>query len=361
MPAYAIGDPQAPLPRLLAVLATHDLLDGPAVGPDARLRSDVRLLVVGDYFDRGSGPDSPGLKWLASHPADQVVLLLGNHDAVRVIEFWRLSDDDWADATRRARDIQTSSNGTAPAAREAFFERHPDIPEPVQCVRDFQEFAVAGRSVVQGLLLEGRLRLGCAVTLADGTRALATHTGLTSREVEILGPAGVTDPDLLADALDAFLKERVDRVREAWTRGEPASLDLRPLTTRGEPGREAGGLLHQRPANPDLPEHPASHYRWEHRRKFDPCDLPLGLVQIIGHTTPGKALEILSGYETDPRLVARPAPRLRVLETDGEGCWYRVTPSGQPNRAVVHLVDGCMSDESGGDRYPLLPLRELGS
>lgn len=360
MPAYAIGDPQAPLDRLLTILAAHDLLDDPTESP-ASLRPDTHLLVVGDYFDRRAGSDAAALRWLIGHPDHQVTLLLGNHDVVRVIEFWRLSDADWADARARAFDLQTPGQPPLPDTRAAFFERHPDIPDPAQCVRDFQEFTVDQRRLVQRLLLDRRLRLATAATLEGGTRALVTHSGLTSRELAVV-KAG-TDPDDIADALNAFLDDRVDLVRDAWTRGEPARLDLHPLTLLGRPHREAGAFMHHRPAHPD--HHPASEFDSENRRKFDPAMLPLGLVQVAGHTPSLKALKTLDGYDVDPALSRKPIPALRVLETDGTTCWYRATPSGQPGRGVLHLIDGGMSDlDDDGYRldpadYQLLPLEAL--
>ena len=41
-----IGDPQAPLPRVLSILARHGLL-----GSDGRLLDSVQLISIGDHFD----------------------------------------------------------------------------------------------------------------------------------------------------------------------------------------------------------------------------------------------------------------------------------------------------------------------
>src|SRR5439155_25724994 len=81
-----MGDPQAPFAKLLEVLDNHEAIDGD------RLASDVVLVSIGDHFDydltdwRTAGQE--GLKFLrllASHDDAQVKLLLGNHDASRVM------------------------------------------------------------------------------------------------------------------------------------------------------------------------------------------------------------------------------------------------------------------------------------
>jgi hypothetical protein len=74
---------------LLLILAAHGLL-----ADDGTLFDDVRLVSIGDHFDWGPVRDRAratydGLRtiaWLSSHPADQVILLAGNHDLARVGE-----------------------------------------------------------------------------------------------------------------------------------------------------------------------------------------------------------------------------------------------------------------------------------
>jgi hypothetical protein len=96
----AIGDPQTTLEKLLRILDEHDLL-----GDDGRLDPDVRLLSIGDHFDFDGGAASPEtigqegrriVRWLAEHPPDQVVLLLGNHDTARVMELAFETDEGFA-------------------------------------------------------------------------------------------------------------------------------------------------------------------------------------------------------------------------------------------------------------------------
>src|SRR5438045_1548273 len=85
----AVGDPQAPAERFFGALAAHRLLDG-----DGWLSADVHLIAMGDYFDyrvaereRARVEGVLILSWLAAHPREQVEILLGNHDAARVMEF----------------------------------------------------------------------------------------------------------------------------------------------------------------------------------------------------------------------------------------------------------------------------------
>jgi len=85
----AIGDPQASLQRFFGVLDANRLL-----GDGGRVRPDVQLVSMGDHFDWGEPHDRERargeglalLSWLAAHPPDQVVLLVGNHDLARVGE-----------------------------------------------------------------------------------------------------------------------------------------------------------------------------------------------------------------------------------------------------------------------------------
>src|SRR6185503_17057034 len=94
-----MGDPQAPFDKVLAVLDRHGLLAGD------RLADDVVLVSIGDHFDydhkdpvtaRAEGLRL--LRWLASHDPAQVHLLLGNHDAARVMELATISDEEFAAA-----------------------------------------------------------------------------------------------------------------------------------------------------------------------------------------------------------------------------------------------------------------------
>src|SRR5438270_753903 len=92
---FAIGDPQAPFEKFLAILDRRGLL-----GAGGRLMPDVRLISMGDHFDWGKRSDRRRasesgtmlLAWLAAHPADQVTLIAGNHDVGRVGELAKFDD-----------------------------------------------------------------------------------------------------------------------------------------------------------------------------------------------------------------------------------------------------------------------------
>lgn len=106
MRTFVVGDPQAPFAAVMAVLDHHGLLDGD------RLRGDVRLVAIGDYFDYDlDDPVGAGLeglrvlRWLVSHDEEQVVLLAGNHDLARVMELAQIDDATFARARALGRDI----------------------------------------------------------------------------------------------------------------------------------------------------------------------------------------------------------------------------------------------------------------
>ena len=91
MRTYVIGDPQGPFAKVRDVLARHGLLVGD------RLAGDVVLISIGDHFDYDHhDPIAAGqeglklLRWLADHEPAQVHILLGNHDAARVMELAKL-------------------------------------------------------------------------------------------------------------------------------------------------------------------------------------------------------------------------------------------------------------------------------
>ena len=101
----AIGDPQADLTRFLAILDRHGLLT-----ERGWLAPDVQLVSVGDHFDWGKAHERDAVAqsalrlvaWLAAHPADQVVILAGNHDLGRVGELADFTDATFASAQAEA-------------------------------------------------------------------------------------------------------------------------------------------------------------------------------------------------------------------------------------------------------------------
>ncbi|MFP2913515.1 metallophosphoesterase, partial [Pyxidicoccus sp. 3LFB2] len=125
-----MGDPQADLGRVLAILAHNDLL-----GDDGWLKPSVRLVSVGDHFDWGKPQEREAaatsalslVAWLAAHPADQVVMLLGNHDLGRVGELADFTDATFAAAQAEADRVYVGGE-TDEAAERAFLARWPQVP-----------------------------------------------------------------------------------------------------------------------------------------------------------------------------------------------------------------------------------------
>jgi hypothetical protein len=141
----AIGDPQAPFEKFLEILDVHGLL-----GDHGRIREDVQLVGMGDYFDWGVAADRTrategGLRllaWLAAHPADQVLLLLGNHDLGRVCELHGFDEDTFLRAREEA-DRAYRGGDTDPDLEERFLQRFPQLPSAEILARDFSTGACA--------------------------------------------------------------------------------------------------------------------------------------------------------------------------------------------------------------------------
>src|SRR5215813_2262818 len=288
-----MGDPQGPFDKLIAVLDQHAALDGD------RLASDVVLVSIGDHFDydfrdwHTAGQEGLRfLRWLASHDDAQVKLLLGNHDATRVMELVAITDERFAAARAFARSLEGDVAGDT-----KFSAAFPELPTPGFAGRDFASFSVEQRALVIELLLAGRFRLALVGELPDGRVALLTHAGITSRELAMLGAP--VEPHAIAGALEGELARAVERVRDDWLRGVLTPLSLEPLHVAGVPGEEGGGLLYHRPTNPGRRGADRS---WElareRPRRFDPRTLPLGLTQIAGHTGHNKCLDELDGWAT---------------------------------------------------------------
>lgn len=243
-----MGDPQTTFAKVLGILEKHDLLGG-----DGYLREDVGLVSIGDHFDfhahdgkamAAVGRDGmDNLRWLAEHPPDQVVIVMGNHDSARVMELAFETDESFA-AARALAAVALAEDPPGEKTRE-FVATYPRIAKPGLADRDFASFSVAQRELVQQLVLAGRMRLACLGYHA-GKPVLLTHAGVTNAEVKELG----VEPraEALAVALEDHLRKAVAGVRCAWESDEPAALDLRPLHFAGESGREVGGT----PDDPDV-------------------------------------------------------------------------------------------------------------
>jgi hypothetical protein len=345
---FVIGDPQASFDKVLEVLDGHGAL---ATGDEPHLAADVRLVSIGDHFDYDlQDPVTAGqeglrvLRWLASHAPEQVILLAGNHDLARVMELATITDDEFAAARALARSIEETQHrdGKAAVARTAaeFTTTFPALPAAGVIGRDYASFSTEQRTLVMQLLLAGRFHLALTGTLRDGREVLITHSGVTARELGILGVRDVT-PRAIAAVLESELLAAVDRVRDDWQRGELAPLCLEPLHVAGRNGVEGGGMLYHRPSNPDRPD---ADKAWEldpsRPRRFDPRTLP-PITQIVGHSGHAKCV-----YELGPWVTANAQSRkhggIRTLRVDNGQVTYDlgVAAPAEHRVADVIMIDG---------------------
>ncbi|HEU4734077.1 MAG TPA: metallophosphoesterase [Kofleriaceae bacterium] len=350
---FVMGDPQAPFAKLMAILERHDAIS------DGRLASDVVLVSIGDHFDydprdwQTAGQEGLRfLRWLAGHDDAQVKLLLGNHDVSRVMELVAISDERFGEARALAQQVEDLDGGDA-----SFHAAFPELPTPGLAGRDFASFSVEQRTLVMELLLAGRFQLALVGDLPCGRRALLTHAGVTRRE---LGMLGVTpEPCAVAGALQAHLAAAIERVRVDWTSGIPTPLSLEPLHVAGIPGEEGGGMLYHRPTNPERTDADRS---WElaraRPRRFDPRTLPVGLVQIAGHTGHNKCLSELGAWST-AAAQGRKHGGIRTLRLAGETVTYDlgVAPPAVEVADLI-LIDG-EARRVPADEVALLSLAQL--
>jgi hypothetical protein len=346
----AIGDPQAPFEKVLAVLDRRGLL-----GSDGRVVPDVQLVSMGDHFDWGPAEkrEAAGrsaslmLAWLAAHAPDQVVLLAGNHDLGRVGELASFDDESWNRARVEADAIARLSE-TGSMTERAFLSRYPSLPSAEIASRDFSTFDVSQRDRVRDLLRVGRFRLA----FAPSSDLLLTHAGIT---VDDLANACISvepsDASSVCDALNGVF----DRTVSAWLASHPpgAPLELPGLHRPGSAvSGEGRGVLYHRPANPEV--EPSALFEGPHQRRFDPRRLPRGLVQAIGHIRDGKCRSLLGSWsDGEP---ARDGP-LRHLRTNGSLVRYArgTAPSPGPDEAVMLFLDGGLY-HADVDLYELLDL-----
>lgn len=282
---YAVGDPQTTFTRFSTALK-H------LIGEDGWLKPTIGLVSMGDHFDFLSpkkddpeGRAAAGLEgqlilaWLAAHPPEQVPIILGNHDACRVIELSHVDDPEFI------------------AARTKSYEENVDewklakklgIPNAGMLRKDFSCFAQAQRNQVQKLLMEGRYRFSL-VAEHDNEPLLMVHAGFTARELKILGlkEEGLT-PQQVHDQLEAFLVKAVSAVADTWKAGGKAKLKLDPLHVTPEPGREAGGFMAHRPSNRGNRPVTSWEFNPECPRRYHVLDIPRSFNQAVGHT--GKAI-----------------------------------------------------------------------
>ena len=340
---FAIGDPQADLSRFLAVLDRHGLL-----GPEGLLASDVRLISVGDHFDWGRPEERDAvaasalhlLAWMARHPADQALLLLGNHDLGRVSELADFTDARFAQAQVEA-DALYRGDDTDPERERDFLARYPEVPNVELIARDFATFREVQRQWVDFLLRARRFRVAHAVA----EHVLVLHAGVTRRDLDAVGvPESLqAHAPAVAEALNAAL----DTAVSAWTHGP---LRIPALHQPGSASQGEGlGIFYHRPS---LRPEDAGHRASMPRRRFDPFQLPPGLTQVVGHTRDKRNRELLA---------LPPAPSqdgvLRHLVTDGSRLDYQSGPPPvlRPGEAALIFTDGGMR-ESPLERFELLDL-----
>lgn len=327
----AIGDPQADITRILAILDRHGLLT-----QDGWLGPDVQLVSVGDHFDWGSHRERGAVAhsalqlvaWLAAHPADQAVILAGNHDLGRVGELADFTDATFAEALVEADRIYAGED-TDEAWERVFLDQYPQVPSVELVARDFSTFREEQREWITFLLRTRRLR----AAYAAGPDLLVLHAGVTRED---LGVVGISEGQAahapeVADALNRALDAAVD----AWKEGRLAIPGLH------QPGSavygEGRGIFYQRPS---LRPEEADRTRATPRRRFDPRRLPAGLTQVVGHTRDKRSRELLClpGEVRDGVL--------RHLVVNGERLTYaHGTPSKPlPHEAVLIFTDGGMRE-----------------
>ncbi len=327
----AIGDPQADITRFLAILEHHGLL-----GDEGWLRPEVQLVSMGDHFDWGPRHQRAEaarssiqlVAWLAAHPADQVLLLAGNHDLGRVGELADFTDATFAQAQEEA-DRVYAGGQTDEAQERAFLVRYPQVPTAELVSRDFGNFREEQSAWVTHLLRARRLR----VAYAAGPDLLVLHAGVTREDLDVLGLPEERHAD--AHAVADTLNQALDAAVGSWQGGRLVIPRLH------EPGSaadgEGRGIFYQRPS---LRPEEAERTRVTPRRRFDPRRLPRGLVQVVGHTRDkrSRSLLCLPGEVRDGVL--------RHLVTDGEHVSYAhgAPPKAEPAEAVLVFTDGGMND-----------------
>lgn len=340
--AFAIGDPQTSATRFFGALATHGLL-----GPAGWLRPDVRLVALGDYFDYHVPEREAArvegvliLTWLAAHAPAQVTVIAGNHDLSRVMELASIDDARFREAADLARTIYDLPETEQDAATAEFQRKFPELATTGYAGRDYNAFTVEQRELVQRLLLDGRFALATCERATNGTGVLANHAGVTLRQLDQLGLRDSRDPAVLAAALEARLAAAVAAVADDWRAGKPTALSLAPLHVAGGAGMEGGGLLYHRPADPDRPGADPAWEREAHApRRFDPRDLPRGLVQVIGHTGHSKAWKELARWREPGMDGQRGGLRTLQVTAAGAVAYRRGIHRGEPGDAIVWMID----------------------
>jgi hypothetical protein len=354
----AIGDAQAPIETFLEILDRHDLLSD-----DGTLHPDVQLVSLGDHFDWGRPEETERaaqsgfrlLAWLASHPADQAVLLASNHDLARVGELARFDDAGFAAARAEALAIRAIPFGTPgrKERRQALLDAHPEVPSIGVLARDWASFEARQRELVAALLRAERYQAAWAA--ADDV--VVVHAAITPDDLDAVGAPEPAPGD--ARAVASAVQEAFERAVDAWDGEEPFSPT--PLYRSGSlADGEARGIFVQRPADPDAEANEADLFDGPPRRRFDPRWLLPGVTLVTGHIRDNKCRELMPEWCDDDD--ARDGP-LRHLWADRTNVRYeRGLPdaatrdaAARGDRAVIVFVDGGMNHTQPA-AYELLDL-----
>jgi len=314
----ALGDPQAPLVQVLAILDHYGLL-----GEEGWLATDVQLVSLGDHFDWGNRREraqatEQGLQllaWLAAHPPDQVILLLGNHDLGRVGELAGFNEAHFTQAQREAAALYPTASSEQ---SKDYLNRYPAFPSVEVPARDLACFSIAQRQLVKDLLLTGRFQ----AAFAADRDLLLCHAGFTQAYV-----APAPDAPTLAAAVNAILAAAV----EVW--GGVGPLSIPGLHQPGSAAfGEGGGVFYHRPTHPS---------QGGGARRFDPRTIPLGLTQVVGHTQDKKCRQLLGPWAKGDT----PPGALRHLWTDGTTVVYQagVPQQYNPHHGQLIFADGAMA------------------
>lgn len=325
----AIGDPQASLTTFFRILDLNGLL-----GDDGRLRPEVGLVSMGDHFDWGR-PDERVeatedgtriLSWLAAHPPDQVQIIVGNHDLVRVGELFGFTDSSYIEARASADEVLLKTND------KAFLARYPVLASAAVISRDYSCFEERQRVLLTRLLKKRRVRLA----VASAADLLLVHAGVTTDDLALLGVTQFNAVEIAA-ALNRFLDARVSH----WKAEGP--LDLAPLHELGSAkDGESRGILAHRPANPAIKKVDRAN------RRYDPRSLPSGLTQVIGHINDKKCRDLFGDWADSPTPVFG---SLRGLQVRG-GLRYHL---GCEEDDALLFLDGAMNQVDPVE-YELLDL-----
>jgi hypothetical protein len=336
------------LAKFLEILDHYGLL-----ADSGWLRTDCRLVSIGDHFDwgrpedrgRASADGAQLLAWLAAHPSEQVVVIAGNHDLARVGELVLFDDETWR-AARDQADLVASLGGTGSDAEKSFLARYPMLPTAESCFRDFATYTFEQQTLVRRLLAAGRFRLA----YAPAPDLLLTHAGVTVDDLQRAGVAAPEQADAMiaADVLNGALQDAVTKLA-----AEGGALAIPNLHTPGSAALgEAGGMLFHRPANPDSSDPRA--FKGPMHRRFDPRRTPKGWTQAFGHIRDGKCRTLLGDWTDGAPAIDGP---LRSLLVHEGGVHYSrgIAARGAPDDALlIFLVGGML--HAVPQEYELLDL-----